>query len=55
LPAGAAGGWLRIVDTARAAPHDIVEPAQAERMDGPLHRVEPRSCVALIARVRPPA
>jgi glycogen operon protein len=55
LPAGAAGGWLRIVDTARAAPHDIVEPAQAERMHGPLHRVEPRSCVALIARVRPPA
>ena len=44
-----------LVDTARAAPHDVVEPAQAERADGPLHRVEPRSCVVPIARVRPQA
>lgn len=49
LPDWATGGWRRVVDTARASPHDIVEPAAAETVPGPTHRVEARSCAALFA------
>jgi glycogen operon protein len=52
LPDWADSGWRRIIDTARPAPDDLVAFAQAERMDGATHRVEPRSVVTLFAAAR---
>jgi glycogen operon protein len=52
LPPGARTGWLRIVDTARASPHDLVPMEQAEGAIGSFHRVEPRSSVVMFARLR---
>ncbi len=49
LPARARSGWLRIIDSARPSPGDLVEPAQAEGAIGPRHRVEPRSVVVMFA------
>lgn len=49
LPAWASSSWRRIIDTARAAPDDLVEFARAERVEGELHRVAPRTVVALFA------
>ncbi|MBL8345439.1 MAG: glycogen debranching protein GlgX [Rubrivivax sp.] len=48
----AASGWRRMIDTARDAPHDIAEFAQAEGVMGRAHRVEPRSVVVLFAQLR---
>ncbi|MBX3604042.1 MAG: glycogen debranching protein GlgX [Piscinibacter sp.] len=51
--AGADGtGWRRIIDTARAAPEDLVEFGTATRVGGTTHRVEPRSVVVLFAAAR---
>jgi isoamylase len=48
--AGASGtGWRRIIDTAQDSPDDLVEFAQAARVDGATHRVAPRSVVVLFA------
>ncbi len=52
LPAGARTGWLRIVDTARASPQDLLAMTEAEGAIGPVHRVEPRSSVVMFARLR---
>jgi len=52
LPAGHRSGWLRIIDTARPAPHDLVELADAEGAIGLRHRVEPRSVVVMFAPLR---
>ncbi|MBL0149280.1 MAG: glycogen debranching protein GlgX [Ideonella sp.] len=41
--------WLRIVDTARPAPQDLVRATDAEPVWGDRHRVEPRSVVVLMA------
>jgi glycogen operon protein len=49
LPAWASSGWRRIIDTARAAPADLVEFARAERVEGATHRVAARTVVALFA------
>ncbi len=49
LPARARTGWLRIVDSARPSPHDLVALDQAEGAIGPAHRVEPRSVVVMFA------
>lgn len=52
LPAQAHSGWLRIIDTARPSPQDLVELAQAEGAIGPRHRVEARSVVVMFAPLR---
>ncbi len=49
LPPNARGGWLRIIDTARPSPHDLVELGEAEGAIGNRHRVEPRSAVVMFA------
>jgi isoamylase len=49
LPEWADSGWRRIIDTSRKSPDDLVPFGQATRMDGPTHRVGPRSVVALFA------
>ena len=45
----AAGGWRRLIDTARPPPHDIALEGGAQRVDGATHRVEARSVVMLVA------
>jgi isoamylase len=52
LPAQHRSGWLRIIDTARPSPHDLVELAEAEGAIGAKHRVEPRSVVVMFAPLR---
>ena len=52
LPPRARGGWLRIIDSARPSPHDLVELDEAEGAIGPRHRVEPRSVVVMFAPLR---
>ncbi len=52
LPPRARSGWLRIIDSARPAPDDLVELAQAEGAIGLRHRVEARSVVVLFAPLR---
>jgi glycogen operon protein len=49
LPAWATSGWLRIIDTSRPSPLDIVEPTIAERVTGTAYPVAPRSSVMLAA------
>jgi glycogen operon protein len=49
LPVRALSGWLRIIDTARPSPQDLVELAEAEGAIGPRHRVEARSVVVMFA------
>ncbi len=51
LPAGAPGGWRRVVDSSLPSPRDLVEPAQGELVSGPTHRVADRSVVVLFAQV----
>jgi len=52
LPPDAPGGWLRIIDSARPSPQDLVDLAEAEGAIGARHRVEPRSVVVLFAPLR---
>jgi glycogen operon protein len=48
--AGAEGtGWRRVIDSAQAAPNDLVLPANAEQVTGSTHRVTARSVVVLFA------
>jgi isoamylase len=49
LPDWASSGWRRVIDTARASPLDLCDPATADAVAGPHHRVEPRSSVVLFA------
>ena len=44
------GGWRRVVDSARATPHDLVPQDEAPPVAGPTHRVAARSVVMLVAR-----
>jgi glycogen operon protein len=50
-PAGAQGGWRRILDTARAAPEDFCDWHEAPSLDGSSYLVQPRSVVGLVARL----
>lgn len=52
LPEQAHSGWLRIIDTARPSPNDLVELAEAEGAIGAHHRVEARSVVVMFAPLR---
>jgi isoamylase len=52
LPPSARSGWLRIIDTARPSPHDLVDLALAEGAIGTRHRVESRSVVVMFAPLR---
>jgi isoamylase len=49
LPAWATSGWRRVVDTALASPHDIIEPHHAPAIGSPRLQVQPRSCAVLFA------
>jgi len=49
LPPRARSGWLRIIDSARPAPQDLVALDEAEGAIGPHHRVEARSVVVMFA------
>jgi glycogen operon protein len=49
---GQPGDWLRVVDTARESPDDILEPGRECRVESETYRVAPRSVVVLIARDR---
>lgn len=49
LPPRARSGWLRIIDTARPSPQDLVAPDEAEGAIGARHRVEARSVVVMFA------
>jgi len=49
LPPRARSGWLRIIDSARPAPQDLVALDEAEGAVGPHHRVEARSVVVMFA------
>jgi glycogen operon protein len=42
--------WHRLVDTARTAPDDFVEPGQAPKIEGTKYQAEARSVVVLLAR-----
>jgi hypothetical protein len=42
-------GWLRVLDSGRPCPQDLVSLAQAEGVVGARHRVEPRSVTVLFA------
>ena len=55
LPAEAVGGWRRVIDTSRPAPHDLVDPRHGEPVEGSTHAVAERSVVVLFAAVRPTA
>ncbi len=55
LPAEAVGGWRRVIDTSRPAPHDLVDPRHGEPVEGATHTVAERSVVVLFAAVRPTA
>ena len=46
---GAASAWRRVVDTSRAAPHDIVSPSDADPFAATTHCVASRSVVVLFA------
>lgn len=46
------GGWLRVIDTARASPDDVLEPESERPIDAESVRVEPRSVVVLVRRRR---
>jgi isoamylase len=46
-------GWLRVLDSGRPCPQDLVSLAQAEGVVGARHRVEPRSVTVLFARATP--
>jgi glycogen operon protein len=46
------GPWLRVVDTSRASPEDIVEPGNEQQLAAGVYPVGPRSVVVLI-RPRP--
>ena len=47
---GAAGEWLRVVDTSLPSPRDILEAGSEERLDGREYRVDARSVVVLRRR-----
>jgi hypothetical protein len=55
LPTGPAGGgpWLRVLDSARASPDDLHEPAEAPPVTGTTLSVPPRSVVVLFAAAAP--
>ena len=55
LPPGPAGGgpWLRVLDSARASPDDLHEPAAAPPVAGTILSVQPRSVVVLFAAAAP--
>ena len=45
-----AGGWCRVVDTARESPFDFLEPGSEASVDSPACELAPRSVVVLAAR-----
>jgi isoamylase len=49
LPDWATSGWLRVMDTSRPSPLDIVDPKSAEPATGDTHRVHARTAVMLFA------
>jgi len=58
LPAQPRGGrWLRVIDTARPSPEDILATDDALPVEGPRYRVEARSAVVLMedGPARPPS
>ncbi|MDE2455483.1 MAG: glycogen debranching enzyme, partial [Burkholderiales bacterium] len=54
LPAWAASGWRRVIDSARDAPDDLLDFNRAPRAPGPLQRVGARSVMVLFASARAP-
>jgi isoamylase len=49
LPDWAGSGWRRVIDSSLPSPHDLVALAEARRVGGAAHRVQPRSVVVLFA------
>ncbi len=51
VPATAASGWQRWIDTALESPDDIVDPRAAPLVPGAQHRLMPRSAAILLVRL----
>jgi isoamylase len=47
---GAAGQWLRVVDTSLDSPRDILDPGSERQLPSLHYRVAARSCVVLVRK-----